>query len=201
MRRRGFSLVEVAISAFVIATISVAMFSLMSSTGEQIHRTDARREARYLLREVLERVESSDFLTLYRSFGVEPRVSGRIEEGLYRPAHFVDGERIPEYNPLNLTRRQMDHLEALGWKARLAFRFMTRDELGASELNDATSLTGVLHLQAGWIELEVRGPGLPTQRVRKPVFCPLVLGRPGLMLSQCPATNEALKRGLLEDIP
>jgi prepilin-type N-terminal cleavage/methylation domain-containing protein len=201
MHRRGFTLVEVAVSALVVAILSVSMISLMSSTGKQIQRTDTRREARYLLRDLLDRIEAADFLTLYQNFGVEPEVKGRIREGLYRPAVFVDGERVPEYNPLNLTRRQKEHLEELGWKARLEFRFMTREELGASVLNEATSLSGVLHLQAGWIELLVEGPELPPQRVLKPVFCPLVLGRPGLMLSQCPATNEGLKRELLEEIP
>lgn len=201
MRRRGFTLVEVAISAFVVAVISVAMFSLMSNTGQQIQRTDRRREARYLLRELLERIESADFLTLYQNFGVAPAAPGRIIEGLYRPAAWVDGERQPEYDPLNLTTGQKEHMEALGWRPRLEFRFMTRAELGAYAENDATSLSGILHLQAGWIELVVTGPGLPTQRVTKPVFCPLVLGRPGLMLSQCPATNEGLKRELLEQIP
>jgi len=201
MSRRGFTLVEVSISALVIAVLSVTMLALMTTTGKQIQRTDARREARYFLQELVERVEAADFLTLYQNFGVEPAPFGTMKTGLYQPRRQLDDEVIPEYNPLALTDRMKETLDRLGWETALTFRFLTKEELGIYGYAGATSSTGILHLQAGWIELRVDPEEGPARTVRKVLFCPLILGRPGLIMSQCPATNEGLKRGLLEEIP
>lgn len=199
--RRGFTLVEVSVASLVVAILGVTTVALMTTTGKQIRRTDARSEDRHLVREVLDRVEALDFLSLYQNFGIEPESVGRMKEGLYRPSFELDGERVPEYDPLGLPQRLKDAMLANEWTTRLTFRFLTREELGVDPGNGATSLTGVLHLQAGEITLAIERPGHPPVTIRKSLFCPLVLGRPGLVMSQCPATNQGLKDGLLKDVP
>jgi len=158
----------------------------------------------------MNRVESADFIVLYRYFGIDPESPQRIREGLTR-----NGE-----NPLQVPVHVLQALEQRGWQVNLSFRFMTKAEVGvrgavaedtstldpeqrstpANELFARTE-TGIQHLQGGFLTLEVSGEDLRTQRIRRPIYCPLILGRPGLMISQCPALNPALKRDLFAAIP
>ena len=205
-RRRGFSLLEVCVSAFLLALVSVPIWGLLNSSSTSIKKVDARKQARILMREVMNRVESSDFLVLYDAFGIEPDSPSRIREGL------VAGGR----NPLKIPAHVLEELEAKGWTVKITFRFMTKDEVqvrggGSSDPSDPerrnsfsafeATETGILHLQGGFLTMEVSGPELRTQRIRRPVYCPLILGRPGLMISQCPALNAAIKRDKFAMIP
>lgn len=206
-RRRGFTLLEVTVSAFLLALVSIPIWGLLNSSSTAIHKVDARKRARMLIREVMDRIESSDFLVLYDAFGVEPDSPNRIREGL------TAGGR----NPLKVPDHVLQDLEARGWTIKVSFQFMTKADVkvkgggGSStssdpELRNSFSVfqateTGILHLQGGYLTLEVAGSGLPTQRIRRPVYCPLILGRPGLMISQCPALNAAIKRERFSNIP
>jgi hypothetical protein len=204
-RRRGFTLLEVCVSAFLLALVSVPIWGLLNSSSTAIHKVDDRKQARVLMREIMNRIESSDFLVLYDSFGVEPDSPSRIREGL------TAGGR----NPLKIPDHVLEALEAKQWTVKVEFRFMTRGEVqvrgGSADPDDperrnsfsvfeATD-TGILHLQGGYLKMEVSGPELRTQRIRRPVYCPLILGRPGLMISQCPALNAAIKREKFSNIP
>ncbi len=199
--RRAFTLVEVSVAALVLALFAVPLFGLLRTSSRSIAATDRRREVRFLVQEVWDRVEAADFLTLYNAFGEEPRAPGRLETGLWQPGKFVDGEWIPGSNPLLLTERLKATLEATGWTIRLRFRFLTREELGVEGENGFASESGVQHLQAGRATLEIDGAASGHHRTMRTLYCPLVLGRPGLTMSQCPATNEGLKRELRRRIP
>lgn len=189
--RAGMTLLEVAAAAFFLALLSAPTLQVITGAGRSVQRTDARRETRHLLRQVLERIEAADFLVLYDNFGVEPDSSNRMVTGI------GDDTR----NPLLLTKQLRERMDELGWEVSLRFRFMTRDELGVDPDNPMRSDTGILHLQGAHIELTVDAPGRPRAVVKKPLYCPLILGRPGLMVSQCPALNPGLQRDLFARIP
>lgn len=208
--RAGVTLLEVAVTAFLLAMISVPVWGLMRASSTGVRRVDERKAARYLIQEVMNRIESSDFIVLYRYFGIEPDSADRIRTGLTRGAE----------NPLTIPEHVLESLRQREWTVGLTFRFMTKEEVGwkgissaetagtadpeaargSAELFAATS-TGIQHLQGGFLTLEISGPGLRTQRIRRPIYCPLILGRPGLMVSQCPALNPAVKRALFDEIP
>lgn len=209
-RRSGITLLEVAVTAFLLAMMAVPIWGLLQTSSRGIRRVDERKEARYLVQEVMNRVESADFIVLYRYFGIEPNSSQRIQVGLTAGSE----------NPLQVPQHVLDSLKQRGWQVALTFRFMTKEEVGwkgiqsaatagsadpeaskgSAELFAATS-SGIQHLQGGFLDLQVSGPGLRTQQIRRPIYCPLILGRPGLMVSQCPALNPAVKRELFSNIP
>lgn len=188
--RRGFTLLEILIAAVVFTVASVPLLLLFNSTSRQVKGLDRRAEIRAITQQVLGRVESMDFVTLHDNFGVEPEAPGRLVGKL------TDGAR----NPLMLERGWMDRLDELGLSGSLEFRFMTKSELGVDPANPLKSTSGLLHLQAGVIVFRIQGTGYD-ETVRKPVYCPMILGRPGLLLNQCPAVNKALRDGKYKDFP
>jgi len=190
-RRRAFTLLEVVVSGFLLALLAVPLMGMLQGSSRSVRRVDARREGRHLLERILDRVEATDFLILYDNFGIEPESPDRMQEGL------TQGGRTP----LLLTTALRDTLEEGGWQARLTFRFMTKEEVGEDPENPVKTSTGILHLQGAWVTLSLGRKGQPTLRIRKPLYCPLILGRPGLMLSQCPALNQGLRRDLFSHIP
>jgi prepilin-type N-terminal cleavage/methylation domain-containing protein len=187
---RGFTLLEVLIASVIFTLASVPLVLLFSSTSRQVKGLDRRAEIRALTMQILGRVEAMDFVTLHDHFGIEPESPGRLVGKL------VEGAR----NPLMLDRTWIDRLAELGLGAELEFRFMTRSELGMDPTNPLKSTSGLLHLQAGTVALRVSGPGYD-ETLRKSVYCPMILGRPGLLLNQCPAVNKALRDGKYKDFP
>lgn len=191
LTRTGATLLEVVVGGFLLVLLSVPIFEMLSGSSKSIKRTDVRREARFLFDRILERVESSDFLVLYQNFGIEPAAPQRIADGLWAPGR----------NPLLLDEELRNRVTELGWRPRLTFRFMTRAEVGEDPENPKRTSTGILHLQGAFLALRVESPTQPVQEVSKPIYCPLILGRPGLMVSQCPALNMGLKEGMFASIP
>lgn len=189
-RRRAFTLLEILVAAVIFTLASTPLVLLFNSTTRQVKGLDKRAEIRALTGQILERIEAMDFVSLHDSFGVEPEAPGRLVGQL------ADGAR----NPLMIDRGSLDRLAELGMSGALEFRFMTRDELGMDPANPLKSSSGLLHLQAGVIELRIHGDGYD-ETLRKSVYCPMILGRPGLMLNQCPAVNKALRDGKYKDFP
>lgn len=199
-QRKGFSILELVISAAILGLLSVPIWNLLNASSRGIRKVDQVKIARFTMREILSRVESADFVTLYRYFGRNGNANSPTRiAGLGEP-----GDN-PEKNPLMLSAQLFDTMKQKGWSARVDFRFMTKDEIreipspGGSDVF-ASSESGILHLQGGFLELEMSGPEIGSQIVRRPLYCPLILGRPGLMLSQCPALNAGLKRALFSEI-
>jgi hypothetical protein len=197
-------LIEVSMAAFFLALLSVAVWGFLGVSNRTVRRTDVRRETRFLMLQILDRVESADFVVLYQNFGVQPPSPSRIAVGL------------GPNNPLNVDESVVERLAELKWDVKVLFRFMTRAELGAgpnqalasTDVDDieqgqrgnrlAPTESGVLPYQGAVIELRLEPRAdspqqLPPYVIRKPVYCPLILGRPGLTLAQCPALNIALQ--------
>ncbi len=175
--RRAFSILEVSIGAFLLAFLMVPTWNMLQGAGKSIERTDQRRMTRFLANQILERVEAVDFMVLYNEFKAAKNV--------------VSGA-----NPLNLSQETIDEVARQGWTVSLRFEFMTHDELGTNPGDPMKAPKGILHLQGGHITLAIDRPGLPDAVFRKPLYCPLILGRPGLLVSQCPALNAALRASL-----
>lgn len=190
MTRRGFSLIEVLIAGVVLAIVCVPVGVLLSQSTRGVQSTDRAREARYLLARVLEKVEAADFVTLWDNFGAglqPPSGLPRVPESgtALRDTVFAAGK-----DPLYLGSELQEALAQGGWTATLAFRFLTKPEV--EQTDRVKSASGILHLQAGVVRLKIAGNGLE-QKIQEILYCPMILGRPGLMLKQCPAVNPQLR--------
>ena len=90
-------------------------------------------------------------------------------------------------------------MRELGVSATLQFEFLSRTDLGIDTGNDFNSETGIFFLQAGNVTLRFSGEPISAgamggqDTIHRTVYCPLILGRPGLLLSQCPALDEDRK--------
>jgi hypothetical protein len=181
----------------VLAMLSVAVWAFLNGSNRSVRRTDKRREARFLMRQVIDRVESADFLILFKHFGS------------------AGGGKVPDAgNPLLVDEATLDALRENKWVVTVKFRFMTRSELynggnvPAPDPNNHFVLppSGILPYQGAFLETRLDPlSGSPARIlpviIKKPLYCPLILGRPGLTLAQCPALNEALQQsGVLPDL-
>ncbi|MBI3893075.1 MAG: hypothetical protein HY303_16275 [Candidatus Wallbacteria bacterium] len=198
--RAGQTLFDVLIGAVVLVLVAVPVALLLTSSSRSIRSTDMGRETRQLMDAIMRRIESTDLTMLWDGYGVEPDSPGRLTGQL---AEFVPGG-VPGRNPLCLDRELLQRIAELGLECSLEFRFMTNKELGIDPVNRLKSRSGLLHLQAGVARLLVQGK-LENRPFReefvKPIYCPMILGRPGLLLSQCPAVNPALRDGKFKDMP
>ncbi|MBI2943575.1 MAG: hypothetical protein HYY25_05195 [Candidatus Wallbacteria bacterium] len=198
--RLGQTLFDVLIGAVVLAMVAVPLGLLLTSSSRSIRSTDLGRETRQLLEAVMRRVESTDLTLLWDSYGVEPESPGRL---IGKLAEYTPGGQAGR-NPLLLDQEVLQRLAELGLECTLEFRFMSRKELGVDAVNHLKSDSGLLHLQAGVARLVATGKlgSRPfTEEIKKPIYCPMILGRPGLMLSQCPAVNPALRDGKFKNFP
>lgn len=199
-KHRGTTLFEVLIASVLLVMVAVPIGLMLSASSRQVRNTDLDREVRSLMDQVMERVESTDLTVLWDAFGVDPDSPNRLRNSLGRMSPLPGGAT----NPLLLNRRVLDRFAELRLACDLEFRFMTRKELGIDASNRLKSHSGILHLQAGVATLTVRGSvGRRTvdEHLRKPIYCPMILGRPGLLLSQCPAVNPALRDGKFKAFP
>lgn len=203
---QGLTLLEVLISAVLLVLVAVPLGSLLWTSRRGIELADRGREVRFVIDQVITRVESTDFVALWKSFGwgflsecpTCPESPEAIRDGLAVVRWSPSGEPEVARNPLELDVDVLKSLRRNGWTARLRFRFLTRPEV--RQTGRVKSDTGILHLQGGAMGLTLDGPGVK-EDVRQVLYCPMILGRPGLQLKQCPAVNPALREGLFASYP
>jgi hypothetical protein len=208
---KGTTLFEVLISAIVLSLIVLPIGLLLTTSNRTLRNTDINREVRSLMAQVMERIEATDLTKLWDAFGVEPDSPARFKGFLFKPEALstAGGERSSDdANPLHLDiplmNRIMEMKEEMALETDLEFRFMTRGELGIDASNRLVSKSGILHLQAGVVSLAFNGEvtkKVIEEEMSKPIYCPMILGRPGLLLSQCPAVKPELRDGKFKDFP
>ncbi len=196
----GFTLLEILTGTFILVIVAVPMSLLMTGSSRAVMKVDRNREVRSMMDQIMRRVESTDLTILWENFGVDPQSPERMDG---RVAEAGSGDE-PGHNPLLLDSGLLKRLGELGLKCDLRYRFMSRDELGVDAANRLKSSSGLLHLQAGVATLQLSGKiGKRTiEEVRtRPIYCPMIIGKPGLLLSQCPAVNPALRDVKFAHIP
>lgn len=192
MRRRdGVSLLEVLIAAAILSIVVVAISSLLSSSQAGIERADESRDSRSIADLIMGYAENADFVLLFKTFGSPfPECPSCLKGG------DNDGSRSllrGGQNVLGVDDFVLDHLARNRWTVDLKFRFLTRDELGYRKADDIKPESGVLRFQAGVVWLRLLEGERVIQDVKKTVYCPMIVGRPGLALRQCPAVNPAVR--------
>ena len=91
--RRAFTMMEVSVSALVLAMVSVPLFAVFRASGESVRRVDRRKEARYLLQEFFPEPAHRRLTTMKKTVGgndngaeADPRESDLMpESGLRQP--------------------------------------------------------------------------------------------------------------------
>lgn len=210
--REGTTLFEVLISAIVLSLIVLPIGLLLTTSNRTLRNTDINREVRSMMDQVMERIESTDLTKLWDAFGVEPDSPARFKGQLFKPEAVAGGgggdRTSDDANPLHLDiplmKRILEMKEEMALETDLEFRFMTRAELGIDAANRLVSKSGILHLQAGVVSLAFKGEvtkKVIEEEMSKPIYCPMILGRPGLLLSQCPAVKPDLRDGKFKDFP
>lgn len=197
--RSGLTLVELLIASVILVIIAGPMGVLLWQSNQGVRSADRAREARSVIEQLLLHVESTDFVTLYKNFGwgLQPEV-GQVPES---PDAMRTSLVTAGHDPLCLGESLVGDLERGRWKATLQFRFLTKTEV--EQIDRVKSRSGILHLQAGVICLTLTGenPRDPQEEIRQILYCPMILGRPGLLLKQCPAVNPALRDGQFGSYP
>jgi hypothetical protein len=197
------TLLEILVGSVILVLVSVPIGLLLSSSSGRVKQVDQNREVRLLIDRIVNRIEVQDFVGLWDQFGVEPDSPTRMTDRLadFDPATRTAAGR----NPLGLDDEVLGRLADLGLAASLEFRFLTKKELGIDPSQPLVSTSGLLHLQAGTVRLRVAGRGLwrggVNEEIVKNVYCPMILGRPGLLLTQCPSVNPALRDGKFKGFP
>lgn len=188
---RGITLLEVLISAAILSTVVVCISSLMWTSKAGIDHADENRDSRYIADLVMGYAENSDFVMLFKTFGSPfPECPNCLKGG---DNDLSLGLLRGGQNVLGVDDFVMNHLKEKGWNVDLKFRFLTRAELGYKKADDIKPESGVLRFQAGVVWLQLLEGGKVIQEVKKSVFCPMIVGRPGLNLRQCPAVNPAVR--------
>lgn len=181
-RRSAFTLAELLVSSVILLIVALPVGLVMRGSTGAVQRVDVQREVRGIIDHVLERTEAQDFGVLYDNFGIQPDAAGRIADGIVRG----------EANPLEIDAAVLARMQELDLRCRLTFRFFTKEEVKVRPENDLRTGTGLLWLQGGVVALFLQGPGVD-ETVQRTVYCPLILGRPGLLLNQCPAVDPGKK--------
>jgi hypothetical protein len=196
-RRRGLTLLEVLIASILLVIMGVAVMGVFATSGRGIKKTDERRLYRFFVDELLARAQRHSLHHLWDHFGPAsggaPRpLGGSLADlGVGEP-----GGPPGDGNPLGLTIEFLRELSHYDLDASVRFDFYTREELGVDQEGKPDPETGILHMQAGWLEVTLfpaGEPDNPIQVVKQPLMCPAIVGRPGLKLSSCPAVAPATK--------
>jgi hypothetical protein len=203
-REKGTTLLEVLIGAVLLALIAVPIFSLLWSSSHSVERADQNREARFLSDLILGYAENSDFVELFDNFGASFPDDKDGKNCLQGPNNDLsEGVMRGGQNVLAVDDWTRKQLTQKGWKVDLKFRFLTRNELGyGGNVHNIKPKAGVLHFQAGviWLRL-LDDHDRVIENIRKCVYCPMILGRPGLDLKQCPAVNPEIRDKKLGNYP
>src|SRR5437879_610505 len=110
----GLSLIEVLIAAVVLVIVAVPIGAMLSQSNRGVKNADKVREGRYMLSQVLMKVESADFVTLYENFGAglqPPPTCPRVPES---PAAMKGSVVEPGKDPLLLGTELRDALSSGG---------------------------------------------------------------------------------------
>lgn len=210
--RNGFSLAEVLIGVTILAVMGVPMLGVFIQSKHSITRTDAKREARYYIGEIMAHLERQSLHKLWDYFGpgevVGFDVAGQLKHKL---CEHDDQGRITGKNPLGFTPYFLQEMMVDGFEARVFFEFYTRKELGVKPdrwslltKDEVSPIYGLHHMQAGWVQIYLldkhklkKNPSREADCVitswKQPIMCPAIVGRPGLKLSGCPAVNQVVK--------
>lgn len=190
--RSAASLVEMMIASVILLIVVVPVGLMMSGSSNVVQRVDLQREVRTIIDHLIERAEAQDFGVLYDNFGVRPDAAGRIGQGLTRG----------NANPLEVEGGILKRMEAAQLQCSLTFRFFSKSEVRVQPGNNLRTESGLLWLQGGVLTLKVWGGATSgrllaryevDETIERTVYCPLILGRPGLLLNQCPAVDPVKK--------
>lgn len=198
-RRQGLTLVEVLIATIVLAVAVVAVMQIFRGANIGIRKTDERRELRYYLSEIYAHVNRQPLHELWDYFG-PPDYADRSLAGkmalLDADGKLVDAADLAK-NPLGFTQTFIDEMRRDGLGGRIFFEFYYRDEELRYEDGKPNPQIGLAHMQAGVASVQIYDLNDPEERTltefRQPVMCPMIVGRPGIQLSSCPALNNAVK--------
>lgn len=208
LRRRGFSLIEVLIAAIILAMCGVAVLTIFSGSTNAIKRTDARREYRFYLREILAHVNRQSLHKLffhYPSQEARQASGGELNSTLLGALAVYDQNGVMQNpqdemsNPLGFTQAFITQFHNEKLSADIQFDFIPRNALGIGDDGKASKEVGILHMQAGDVEVILKQDFVLSDgsteteevaRIRQPILCPAIVGRPGLKLSSCPAINQ-----------
>jgi hypothetical protein len=100
-------------------------------------------------------------------------------------------------NPLAFTQSFINEMRTDGLGGRVFFEFYYRDEELRYQNGEPSPQVGLRHMQAGVASVQIYDLNDPEERTlldfRQPVMCPMIVGRPGIQLSSCPALNQQVK--------
>lgn len=188
---RGTTLLEVLIAAAILSVVVVSVFSLLWTSKSSIDHADQNRESRFIADLLLGHAENSDFVVLFKTFGSRFPECPECLQGSDNDGSL--GVLRGGKNVLNVDQWVIDQLKKNDWAVDLKFRFLTRKELGYGSANDIKPKSGVLRFQAGVVWLRILEGRKVVQDLKKCIYCPMILGRPGLDLRQCPAVNPEVR--------
>lgn len=200
-RKMGaFSLLEVLMAAVILVVACVPMIGVFLGSKDAVQLTDAARDVRYFVNEILAHVERQSLHALWDEFGpveVVPE-AGRMHHEL---AEYDAEGKLTGANPLGFDESFLRDLTRAGFRARVYFEFYTRKELEIQPAQPdprqpdvASAKYGILHMQAGYVTVQIIDRHRSViNEWQQPIMCPAVVGRPGLKLASCPAVNKTVK--------
>lgn len=217
----AFSLTEIMIAAVILAIVGIPVIGIFMGSKDAIVRTDAARDARYFVNEILAHAERQSLHELWDNFGPNEAIAtaGKMkhEIALYNPQTGKLTGPPNNANPLGFQQAFLEELIHAGFKAKLYFEFYTRKELQVEPLipdprkpDTASARFGILHMQAGYATVEIidlkalAKSGDEQASVvnfwQQPIMCPAVVGRPGMKLSSCPAVDRKVRAKYLPQL-
>lgn len=197
--RGGVTLVEILIATIVLAVAAVSVMNIFRGANVGIRKTDEQRELRYYLQEIFAHVNRQPLHELWDHFGPKPWASRSLAGAM--ALLDADGKLVNpadlDNNPLGFSQAFIDDMRRDGLGAKIWFEFYYRNEELLYEGKDPSPMVGLLHMQAGLAAVALYDLKDPEERnlilFRQPVMCPMIVGRPGIQLSSCPALNKAVK--------
>jgi prepilin-type N-terminal cleavage/methylation domain-containing protein len=198
-RRRGLTLIEVLIATIILAVAVVAVMQIFRGANIGIRKTDERRELRYYLSEIYAHVNRQPLHELWDYFGppdfADRSLAGKL--ALINAEGKLEDPSDLNKNPLGFTQTFIDEMRRDGLGGRVFFEFYYRDEELRYKDGEPDPQVGLAHMQAGVASVQIYDLSDPEERTllefRQPVMCPMIVGRPGIQLSSCPALNDAVK--------
>ncbi len=202
IRRRGITLIEVLVASIVLAVAAVSVMNVFRGSAMGVRKTDEKRELRYYLAEVFSHLNRRPLHELWDAYGPPPHASRSIAGAMVLTdasnTIIPDADPlIPKNNPLGLTQSFVDELHRDRIGVKIWFNFYYRQEDLDYSGTTPNSAIGLLHMQAGIARVALYSLDDPEERHlsewRQPIMCPMIVGRPGIKLSSCPALSNSVK--------
>jgi len=197
--RRGVTLIEVLIATIVLAVAAVSVMNIFRGANIGIRKTDEKRELRYYVSEIFNHINRQALHDLWDHFGPKPWASRSLGGGLAlidANGQLVNPSNLNN-NPLGITQAFINEMRNDGLGAKVFFEFYYKEDLRIEEDDEVSEIVGLQHMQAGIAAVALYDLNDPEERNliewRQPVMCPMIVGRPGIQLSSCPALNTAVK--------